>query len=197
MTGAPTDNNATLFAQGYNAVLEPLFARAWKASSNPAGTWDPPRGDRVPAGLHRPPEDQRGPDRKRRERRADHPLPEEQGSSRTRSRPPARTPPCPDCRTSSPATSAARSTSRSTWRPRPPQRWRCTCGLVDAADHAGQRHHLDTAANVAVPSVLLDPEVGHADQHEVDGHRGPVRPGLPALRRRPPGPEHGRLRSRR
>jgi D-xylose transport system substrate-binding protein len=43
MKGAPTDNNATLFAQGYNAVLAPKFSSAgWKDVSNPAGTWDPP-----------------------------------------------------------------------------------------------------------------------------------------------------------
>jgi D-xylose transport system substrate-binding protein len=43
MRGAPTDNNATLFAQGYDAVLAPHFkSGAWKDVSNPAGTWDPP-----------------------------------------------------------------------------------------------------------------------------------------------------------
>jgi D-xylose transport system substrate-binding protein len=42
MKGAPTDNNATLFAQGYNAVLAPHFKSGWKDVSNPAGTWDPP-----------------------------------------------------------------------------------------------------------------------------------------------------------
>ena len=42
MKGAPTDNNATLFAQGYDAVLAPKFASGWKDVSNPAGTWDPP-----------------------------------------------------------------------------------------------------------------------------------------------------------
>jgi D-xylose transport system substrate-binding protein len=43
MKGAPTDNNATLFAQGYDAVLAPYFADGkWKDVSNPAGTWDPP-----------------------------------------------------------------------------------------------------------------------------------------------------------
>jgi len=42
MRGAPTDNNATLFAQGYDAVLAPKFASGWKDVSNPAGTWDPP-----------------------------------------------------------------------------------------------------------------------------------------------------------
>jgi D-xylose transport system substrate-binding protein len=43
MRGAPTDNNATLFAQGYDAVLKPYFASGkWVDSANPAGTWDPP-----------------------------------------------------------------------------------------------------------------------------------------------------------
>ena len=43
MKGDPTDNNATLFAQGYDAVLAPKFSSGgWKDVSNPAGTWDPP-----------------------------------------------------------------------------------------------------------------------------------------------------------
>jgi D-xylose transport system substrate-binding protein len=42
MRGASTDNNATLFADGYNAVLAPQFKNGWKDVSNPAGTWDPP-----------------------------------------------------------------------------------------------------------------------------------------------------------
>jgi D-xylose transport system substrate-binding protein len=43
MKGAPTDNNATLFAQGYDAVLAPYFAnKSWTDVANPAGTWDPP-----------------------------------------------------------------------------------------------------------------------------------------------------------
>jgi D-xylose transport system substrate-binding protein len=43
MKGAPTDNNATLFAQGYDGVLAPYFSSGkWKDVSNPAGTWDPP-----------------------------------------------------------------------------------------------------------------------------------------------------------
>jgi D-xylose transport system substrate-binding protein len=44
MRGASTDNNATLFAQGYDAVLAPKFASGggWKDVSNPGGTWDPP-----------------------------------------------------------------------------------------------------------------------------------------------------------
>jgi len=42
MHGAPTDNNATLFAQGYDAVMKPYFSSGkWKDVSNPAGTWTP------------------------------------------------------------------------------------------------------------------------------------------------------------
>ncbi len=42
MHGAFTDNNATLFANGYNAVLNPLFANGtYKLAGRPAGTWTP------------------------------------------------------------------------------------------------------------------------------------------------------------
>ncbi len=42
MHGAVTDNNATLFAQGYDAVLAPYFkSGAYKDVANPAGTWTP------------------------------------------------------------------------------------------------------------------------------------------------------------
>jgi D-xylose transport system substrate-binding protein len=42
MTGAPTDNNATLFAQGYNTVLAPFFSNdTYKNVSDPPGSWDP------------------------------------------------------------------------------------------------------------------------------------------------------------
>jgi D-xylose transport system substrate-binding protein len=43
MHGALTDNNATLFADGYDAVLKPYFANGTYVDvANPAGTWDPP-----------------------------------------------------------------------------------------------------------------------------------------------------------
>jgi D-xylose transport system substrate-binding protein len=42
MHGATTDNNATLFADGYDAVLAPYFANhTYTDVSNPAGTWTP------------------------------------------------------------------------------------------------------------------------------------------------------------
>jgi D-xylose transport system substrate-binding protein len=42
MKGAPTDNNATLFAQGYDGVMAPYFSSGkWKEVSQPAGTWTP------------------------------------------------------------------------------------------------------------------------------------------------------------
>ncbi len=41
MNGDPTDNNATLFSQGYHSVLDPLFQNGtYTKVSEPAGTWD-------------------------------------------------------------------------------------------------------------------------------------------------------------
>jgi D-xylose transport system substrate-binding protein len=46
MRGSPTDNNATLFANGYLAVLNPLFKGGkWADLAQPAGTWDPPTAE--------------------------------------------------------------------------------------------------------------------------------------------------------
>lgn len=43
MRGAPTDNNATLFAQGYDGVLASYFSSGqFVNAGTPAGTWDPP-----------------------------------------------------------------------------------------------------------------------------------------------------------
>jgi D-xylose transport system substrate-binding protein len=42
MDGNPTDNNATLFAQGYNGVLKPNFDKGtYVKVGEPAGTWTP------------------------------------------------------------------------------------------------------------------------------------------------------------
>jgi D-xylose transport system substrate-binding protein len=42
MDGSPTDNNATLFAQGYNGVLKPHFdSGEYVKVGEPAGTWTP------------------------------------------------------------------------------------------------------------------------------------------------------------
>ncbi len=50
MKGAPTDNNATLFAQGYDAVLNGAGYNTTSGSSNTVlesvGTWSPPVGAR-------------------------------------------------------------------------------------------------------------------------------------------------------
>ncbi len=47
MRGDPTDNNATLFAQGYDGVLASKFASGggWKKVGSAAGTWDPPTAE--------------------------------------------------------------------------------------------------------------------------------------------------------
>jgi D-xylose transport system substrate-binding protein len=46
MYGDPTDNNATLFAQGYTAVMAPFFKSGkWVQVGKAAGTWDPPTAE--------------------------------------------------------------------------------------------------------------------------------------------------------
>jgi D-xylose transport system substrate-binding protein len=46
MHGAVTDHNATLFAQGYNSVINPYFSSGkWKAVAHTAGTWVPPTAE--------------------------------------------------------------------------------------------------------------------------------------------------------
>jgi D-xylose transport system substrate-binding protein len=46
MHGAVTDNNATLFAQGYDGVINPFFKSGkWVAVAHTAGTWDPPTAE--------------------------------------------------------------------------------------------------------------------------------------------------------
>jgi D-xylose transport system substrate-binding protein len=40
MVGDPTDNNATLFADGYDSVIK--ANPSWTVAASPAGTWDPP-----------------------------------------------------------------------------------------------------------------------------------------------------------
>ena len=40
MKGDPTDNNAGLFAQGYESIIKENAS--WKVVAKPAGTWDPP-----------------------------------------------------------------------------------------------------------------------------------------------------------
>jgi D-xylose transport system substrate-binding protein len=42
MVGDPTDNNATLFAQGYDAVIKPYVSSGkWVQAAAPPGTWTP------------------------------------------------------------------------------------------------------------------------------------------------------------
>ena len=46
MHGAVTDNNATLFAQGYDGVINKYFKDGkWTAVAHTAGTWDPPTAE--------------------------------------------------------------------------------------------------------------------------------------------------------
>ncbi len=48
MDGDPTDNNAKLFAQGYNGVLDPKFKSGeYTKVGEPAGTWDPAKAQTI------------------------------------------------------------------------------------------------------------------------------------------------------
>ena len=120
MAGSATDNNATLFSQGYNAVLAPHFASGWTKAATPAGTWDPPTALKDFTGAYTahpgvnsvlvPNDENAAP--------IIHVPPDRTGSSPTRSRSLVRTRRRLASRTSSPDTSAERSTSRSSLRPR-------------------------------------------------------------------------------
>ena len=187
MHGAVTDNNATLFAQGYDSVINPYFKSGkWTAVAHTAGTWDPPTAEtefqavftahhNVNSAL----------DSERRDRRADHHVPAvaareaqdvpDHGTGRHADRPRQR---------ARRATSAARSTSRSTWRHSPPSRSPCTCGpaRTPPASLANGKTQ-DTTANVSVPSVLLTPTWVTTEEHERHGRQGQLRAGIAALRR--------------
>ncbi len=111
MKGDPTDNNATLFAQGYDGVLASHFTDKSYTLVSPRTRTSTPSSPRTTTTPRRSSTTCRA--------RASSPRP---------SRSPARTRPRSACRTSWPATSAAPPTSRSTSRRRPPRRWPSTCG---------------------------------------------------------------------
>ena len=140
MKGDPTDNNATLSAQGYLGVLNPKFAdKSYVLVGTPAGTWMPDvalsefqqqfTAHKNINSVLTPNDANAAPIITTCRRRASSPRP---------SRPPGRTPAPSGCRTSWPATSAAPSTSRSTWRHRPPWRWPCSCGPANPAGRPGE-----------------------------------------------------------
>ena len=81
MRGAPTDNNATLFANGYFAVLNPLFKSGkWTDVAQPAGTWDPPTAEtEFQQAFTANPTANAALIAERRERGADHHLPADAG----------------------------------------------------------------------------------------------------------------------
>ena len=162
MKGDPTDNNATLFAQGYLAVLNPLLLqREVRERRRARRDLDADgRGERIPAGSS-PRTRTSTPSSRRTMRTPPRSSPTCSGwaSSPRPSRSPGRTRPWSGCRTSWPATSAAPSTSRSTSRPRPPWRWPCSCARARPRRAALVNGSVtDTKTNTAVPSVLVTPE---------------------------------------
>ena len=77
MHGAVTDNNATLFAQGYDCGAEPVVQSEEVDGCRPHGRHlgSADSRDRVPGGLHRAPQRQLGVDPERRDRCADRHVP--------------------------------------------------------------------------------------------------------------------------
>ena len=193
MKGAPTDNNATLFAQGYLGVLNPLFT-AWHVQGHqqPARLLGPADdAERIPAAVHRAQGHQRGADPERRERRGGHPLPA--GPGRQAGAPSLLTGQDASlaglqnilggyqCGTvykpiylEAGATAAPARCTCAPGRPRPPR--------------SSTARSMDTTASVSVPSVLATPKWVTTANMNDDRDRGQVRPGCRALRRAVRGP---------
>ncbi len=145
MAGAVTDNNATLFAQGYNGVLASYFQSGkYTLAARPAGTWMPPVALTEFEGAYTAhhginsaviPNDENGAPiisfLAHGVKPKTFPTTGQDGDS-DRSHPDI----------SSPATSAERSTSRSSWRRRP--RWLLAIYLPGPGqDHAPGRSLLE------------------------------------------------------
>jgi D-xylose transport system substrate-binding protein len=60
MRGAPTDNNATLFARGYDHVLRPYFTSGRYTDAGFPGSWDPTTGQTTFEEQHREQQDHGG-----------------------------------------------------------------------------------------------------------------------------------------
>ena len=109
LNGSPTDNNATLFAQGYNSVLDPLY-KAGKlkkvGDQSVPGLGQPEGADDLRADAAEEQQQDRGRARGQRRPRQRRDLGAARRASSSRSRSPARTRRCRASRTSSPATSA-------------------------------------------------------------------------------------------
>ena len=161
MRGAPTDNNATLFAEGYMDVLKPDFkSKKYNLAGEPAGTWDPATARTTFEGQYRA-----------------HPninavvMPNDDTANAVISYlksikiPPDVLPDDRtgrdidrDCRMCSPAISAARSTSRSISRRRPPRRSLSICARAQKPpSDLVNGSTMDTKEKKEVPSVLLKP----------------------------------------
>ena len=145
MHGAVTDNNATLFAQGYDSVHRPVLQVRQVGRRRPHRRHVGPADgrDRVPGRLHGAPQRQRGVDPERRDGGTDHHLPAVA---------PREAEDLPDHRAGRHADRPAeralrlpvrhRRTSPSTSRPRRPSRSPCTCGPAKTPPEVtGERQH--------------------------------------------------------
>ena len=186
MHGAATDNNATLFAQGYDAVLKPFFKSGkYVDVANTADTWDPPTAET-----------------EFQEAYTAHPninaalIPnDETGAPIISYLQSQHVAPKTFPTTGQDATSTGLDNILSgyqcgtVYKPIYSKRSRrrgagaLPAGRQEAAVGAGQRHHQGHPARHVGALGPVDPGVGHHQEHELDGHCGQLRPGLAALRR--------------
>jgi hypothetical protein len=183
MKGAPTDNNATLFAQGYDAVLKPYFSSGkYKDVSNPAGTWDPPTAlsefqqqytahSNINSAVI--PNDENG-----------APIIHYPGQGhQAQDLPDHRPGRHPDRPAEHPDRLSVRHRVQADL-PGGPGRRRARAVRAGRRYAAGQpAERQDHRPDHQDPGRLgaADPGVGHAIQHECDRHRGQVRAGVPAV----------------
>ena len=191
MDGVPTDNNATLFAQGYDGVLKPYFDDGtYTKVDELAGELGQPAGaDHVPAAVHGPPEHQRGGDAQRR-------------PGQRRGRRPSRSANIPAKKVPTTGQDATLQGLQNIL-----QGYQCMTvykpiyleaqAAVALAIYlrAGQTPPsalvngttLDTQSEQAGPVGAADPDLGERQEHGRDRDQGRVRLGLAAVRRGGPG----------
>ena len=194
MYGAPTDNNATLFAQGYNAVMAPFFSSGkWAKVGTAAGTWDPPTAlTEFQGQLTAHKQHQCRADSQRRERGPDHSLSPDPGSQGE----------------DVPGDRAGRDPDRAAEHPhRLPVRNRLQADLPrgagcsgardvrpgrrDASCWPGQRqrdrHRVQSQRSVGA----FEADMGNAIEYELDSYRRQVRAGIAAVHGGVQGGLHG------
>ena len=185
MHGAVTDNNATLFAQGYDSVINPYFKSGkWTAVAHTAGTWDPPTAETEFQAVY-----------------TAHPnvnaalIPnDETGAPIITYLQSLHVKPKSFPTTGQDATLTGLQNVLAgyqcgtvykpiTWRHRRPSRSPYTCGPARRRPSRWSTARPRTRRRASASLGLRDAQVGHHGEHERHGHQGQLRARLPALHR--------------